>query len=65
MIEKSKQHLEVANKSWWEHFCFAQKISFCLLKTSFLLSLHAFIPGLFSWTASNSVEKIHNDLNGN
>jgi hypothetical protein len=65
MIEKSKQHLEVVNKSWWEHFCFAQKISFRLLKASFVLCLHGFFPGLFQWNTSNSIEKIHNDLNGN
>lgn len=59
MIKKSKEHLNTANESYFEHMVFALKISFELFCAAIMSFIHAFLPSVFTISASNKIKKLY------
>tara|TARA_B110000116_G_C16787101_1_gene561540 strand:+ start:2466 stop:2672 length:207 start_codon:yes stop_codon:yes gene_type:complete len=59
MIKKSKEHLEKANESYFQHMVLALKISIELLSGAIMAFMHAFLPSIFTKGASNKIKKLH------
>jgi len=55
LIGDSKKHCSDANENYFQHMAVAQKISFELLKASFMAFLHSIIPALFQTNASKKI----------
>ena len=62
MLEKVKQHLKDANKSYFEHQRFAFKVSLACLKSSFTAFVHGICPALFEYDTSKTIKKIYKDM---
>ena len=62
MIQKIKQHLKDANKTYFEHQRFAFKASFACLKSSFTALIHGICPALFEYNTSTNIKKMHEDM---
>ena len=59
MIKKSKIHLDNANENYFQHMGIALKISFQLLSAAFMAFMHAFLPSIFTSSASNKIKKLY------
>ena len=59
IISKSKKHCKEANESYYQHFAFAIKISFNLLKASLMAFVHSLIPAIFEKGASNKIISLY------
>ena len=62
MIKKSKEHLNQANESYFQHMGFALKISLQLLNGSVVAFMHAFLPLIFTTSAGNKIRKLYSLL---
>ena len=61
MLNKIKKHLEIANKSYFEHMFFAMKIGVKCLWSFITAFIHAVNPAWFEYTTSKRIKRI-NDL---
>ena len=61
MLNKIKKHLEIANKSYFEHMFFAMKIGLKCLWSFVTAFVHAINPAWFEYTTSRRIKRI-NDL---
>lgn len=52
-------HLQDIDESYSDHFKFAGKIGFMLLKAGFAALIHAVVPVLFVTTASETIKEIN------
>ena len=59
MINNSKKHLLNSKESYFLHMLMAIKISSQLLSTSIKALVHAFIPALFTKSASNKITELY------
>ena len=59
MINESKEHLKEAKETYFEHMKNAFKVSFGMIEGGLKGAIHAFIPGLFTTTASNRIKKLY------
>jgi hypothetical protein len=55
MIGRSKQHLEEAGESYFEHLAFAATIGLMALAAGLACLIHAVIPGFCTRTASRTI----------
>lgn len=62
MLKKVRQHLNDANKSYFEHQKFAFKASLNCLKASFTALVHGIYPAFFEYTTSSIIKKMHKDM---
>jgi hypothetical protein len=58
----SRSHLDEARLGYFGHLGRALRISAALLKAGAACLLHAFVPALFSSTASDTVRRLHRAL---
>jgi hypothetical protein len=61
MLNKKKKHLEIANKSYFEHMFFAMKIGLKCLWSFVTAFIHAINPAWFEYTTSRRIKRM-NDL---
>ena len=61
MLNKIKKHLEIANKSYFEHMFFAMKIGLKCLWSLVTAFVHAINPAWFEYTTSRRIKRM-NDL---
>jgi hypothetical protein len=54
----SKQHLEEAGMTRWQHFKHAVSIAYRMELAASVVFIHAFWPGLFKNFATNTCKKI-------
>ena len=59
MLKKSKSHLVNANENYFQHMVIALKISFQLLLAAYMAFIHAFLPSIFTTSASNKIKKLY------
>ena len=59
MIRKSQEHLKKAQENYFEHMVVALKISFKLLTGALMALTHAFIPSIFTSSASSRIKQIY------
>ena len=58
MIKSSKEHLESAKESYYNHFKVASKIGLSMILGGFQAIIHALIPGILKKSASNKIKKL-------
>ena len=56
MFNKIKKHLEIANKSYFEHMFFAMKIGLKCLWSFVTAFVHAINPAWFEYTTSRRIK---------
>ncbi len=61
MFDKIKEHLKLANKSYFEHMLFAMKIGLKCLWSFVTAFVHAINPAWFEYTTSRRIKQM-NDL---
>jgi len=59
LIKSSKKHLEDTNENYFLHMLIAMKIAVSLLIAGVKAFIHAFIPGLFTKSASKKISELH------
>tara|TARA_B110001454_G_scaffold215332_1_gene236539 strand:- start:2263 stop:2466 length:204 start_codon:yes stop_codon:yes gene_type:complete len=59
MIKKAKEHLKDENKTYFQHFKVAFKVSRLMYIGSIQAFLHAVLPGIFKKSASNKIKQLH------
>jgi len=59
MIKKSKENLNQANESYFQHMGFALNISIQLLNGSVTAFIHAFLPSIFTTNAGSKIRKLY------
>ena len=57
MIKASKEHLEIAQKSYWGHLWFALRAGFQLIYAGVISIIHGVCPFIFKFGASKIVMK--------
>lgn len=62
MIKKIKQHLQDANKTYFEHQRFAFRASIKCLKSSFTAFVHGICPAFFEYDTSSNIKKMYKDM---
>jgi len=62
IIDKSREHYQNANETYFEHMKVALKISLELFLASMMACFHAIIPAIFQKGASGKILKIYNFL---
>ena len=63
MIKDSKEHLNEANETYFQHFKTAIKIGLTLILAGFQALLHAIIPGILIKSASDKIKKLNEFVN--
>lgn len=58
MIRQSRAHLRDANEGYWQHFRFATTFGLLAMAAGIAAILHAFVPALFTHTASRIVRQL-------
>lgn len=59
MIKKSKEHLSEANENYFQHMGISLKISFELLIGATMAFMHAFLPSIFTTSASKKIRHLY------
>ena len=59
MIDDSKEHLNQANETYFQHLYSALKIGFTMVIGGFQAILHAIIPGILTKSASEKIKKLN------
>jgi Family of unknown function (DUF6356) len=60
---KSSDHLDAVGLGYFAHMARAVSISARLIGGGLTALVHAFIPGLFTDSASRAVESLHREMN--
>ena len=58
MIKISKEHLDSAKESYYQHFKIAIKIGLTMILGGFQAIFHALIPGILKTSASDKIKKL-------
>ena len=59
MLNASKNHLKEANENYFLHILVALKIAINLIIAGIKALIHAFVPGLFTRSASNKISELY------
>jgi hypothetical protein len=62
MLKVSRSHLRDCNETYVAHFGAALRISWTLAGAALACAVHAFVPGLFTRTASTRVEQVRDGI---
>ena len=62
MLKASRAHLSECDESYFEHLRAALRITLTLGTAAAACAAHAFVPGLFTRSASMRVERVHNSI---
>ena len=62
MIKKSKEHLDLANETYFQHFKVAFNVSRLMIVGGFQAIIHAICPALFETSASDKIKKLYEKI---
>tara|TARA_B100001250_G_scaffold119874_1_gene101725 strand:- start:319 stop:519 length:201 start_codon:yes stop_codon:yes gene_type:complete len=58
MIKNSKEHLNSANETYYEHFKIASNIGIMMIFGGFQAIIHGLLPGILKTSASDKIKKL-------
>ncbi len=64
MIKDSKEHLDLTNETYIQHFKFATCIAVTMLYGGIQAMIHAIYPGILTKAASTKIKKLHSLVSG-
>ena len=62
MLKASRSHLDDCGETYTAHCGAALRISWTLVGAALACAIHAFVPGLFTRTASARVERVRDSI---
>jgi Family of unknown function (DUF6356) len=65
MLNKIKRHLEIANKSYFEHMFFAMQIGLKCLWSFVTAFVHAINPAWFEYSTSKRIKRMNDKFQKN
>ena len=60
MIKNSKEHLDLTNETYIQHFKFATCVGLSMMYGGIQAMIHAVYPGMFKKAASSKIKKLYN-----
>ena len=60
MIKDSKEHLDLTNETYIQHFKFATCIGISMIYGGLQALIHAIYPGILTKAASTKIKKLYN-----
>ena len=64
MIKNSKEHLDLTNETYIQHFKFATCIGLTMIYGGIQAVIHAIYPGTLTKAASTKIKKLYSLLSG-
>ena len=64
MIKNSKEHLNLTNETYIQHFKFATCIGLTLVYGGIQAMIHAIYPGILTKAASTKIKKLYSLVSG-
>ena len=64
MIKNSKEHLDLTNETYIQHFKFATCIGLTMIYGGMQAIIHAIYPGTLTKAASTKIKKLYSLLSG-
>ena len=59
MIKNSKEHLDLTNETYIQHFKFATCLGISMIYAGIQALIHAIYPGILTKTASTKIKKLY------
>lgn len=64
MIKNSKEHLNLSNETYIQHFKFASCIALTMIYGGMQAIVHAVYPGILTNAASSKIKKLYSLISG-
>ena len=64
MIKDSKEHLDLTNETYIQHFKFAICVGISMIYGGMQAIIHAIYPGILTKAASTKIKKLYNLVSG-
>ena len=64
MIKNSKEHLNLTNETYFQHFKFATSVGLTMVYGGIQAIIHAIYPGILTKAASTKIKKLHSLVSG-
>ena len=64
MINNSKEHLDLTNETYIQHFKFATCVAITMVYGGIQAMIHAIYPGILTKAASTKIKKLHSLVSG-
>ena len=64
MIKDSKEHLDLTNETYIQHFKFATCIGTSMIYGGIQAIIHAILPGILTRAASTKIKKLYSLVSG-
>jgi len=64
MIKKSKEHLDLTNETYVQHFKFATCVGMYMIYAGIQAIIHATYPGILTKAASTKIKKLYSLVSG-
>ena len=64
MIKKSKEHLDLTNETYIQHYKFATCIAVTMVYGGIQAMIHAIYPGILTKAASTKIKKLYSLVSG-
>ena len=64
MIKDSKEHLDLTNETYIQHFKFATCVGLSMIYGGIQALIHALYPGILTKAASTKIKKLYSLLSG-
>ena len=64
MIKDSKEHLDLTNETYVQHFKFAICVGISMIYGGMQAIIHAIYPGILTKAASTKIKKLHSLVSG-
>ena len=64
MIKKSKEHLDLTNETYVQHFKFATCVGMYMIYAGIQAIIHAIYPGTLTKAASTKIKKLYSLVSG-
>ena len=64
MIKNFKEHLNLTNETYFQHFKFATSVGLTMVYGGIQAIIHAVYPGILTKTASTKIKKLHSLVSG-
>ena len=64
MIKNSKEHLDLTNETYIQHFKFATSVGLTMVYGGIQAIIHAIYPGILTKAASTKIKKLYSLVSG-
>jgi len=64
MIKDSKEHLDLTNETYIQHFKFATCVGISMINGGIQALIHAIYPGILTKAASTKIKKLYSLVSG-